>query len=202
MYSYLTGKLTDIHPTQAVVETNGIGYEIEISLYTYEQIKPLQTVKLYTQLIVREDGHYLFGFFKKVDKEVFVKLISVSGIGPNTARLILSGMRAEEVVQAVQTENDIAFKKVKGVGPKTAKRIILDLKDKLTSIQVEGASESSSLISKQNNTVYDEALSALVTLGFKKAQVLRALSKIKADRNESDNLETVVKKTLQLLTGG
>ena len=203
MYSYISGKLDEVHPTMAVVDAGGIGYEIEISLHTFEAIKSKESVKLYTQLIVREDGHYLFGFVDRIEKKVFVKLISVSGIGPNTARLILSGMRASEVVQAIQTENDIAFKRVKGVGPKTAKRIILDLKDKLSSIDLPGDSgQNVSQISIQDNTVYDEALSALVTLGFKKAQVMRSLNMIKKDQTESDNLETVVKKALQLLTGG
>lgn len=202
MYSFITGKLVSIEPTRAVLAVGGIGYEIEISLRTFEVIKELEEATLYVQLIVREDSHTLFGFHQSVEKDLFNKLISVSGIGPNTGRLVLSSMTAAEVVQAIREESDVAFKRVKGVGPKTAKRIILDLRDKLAGLPIaELAPNSSSASTPQNNTAKDEALSALVALGFKKSQVTKAVEKALHDSADG-SVESLVKLALKAMTGG
>lgn len=193
--------MVQIHPTQVVLETNGIGYEIEISLKTFEAIKERESVRLFIQQIVREDAHYLFGFSDIQAKELFKKLISVSGIGPNTGRLILSGLSVSEVVQAIRQESDRAFKQVKGVGPKTAKRIILDLKDKVNDIQVVEMDISGEVEKTPNNTIYDESLSALVALGFRRAQVIKAVNKVLSEQAGDARVEDVIKSALKALTG-
>lgn len=203
MYSFISGKLADIGPTQATIENHGIGYEVEISLKTYEQIKDLKEVRLFIQQIVREDGHYLFGFYDFAAKKLFKKLISVSGIGPNTGRLILSGMDVGDVVSAIRQENDIAFKRVKGVGPKTAKRIILDLKDKLGDLVSDDLRTSSdTVLTGVDNTIKDEALSALIALGFRRQQVIKAVEKAMVEMTEDLRVEQVIKHALKTLTGG
>ena len=203
MYSFISGKVASISPTQVTLENQGIGYEIEISLKTFEQIKATKEIKLFIQQIVREDGHYLFGFAEENSKKLFKKLISVSGIGPNTGRLILSGMTAGEVVTAIRQESDLAFKKVKGVGPKTAKRIILDLKDKLNDIQgADLSGVNDTVIKSVDNTIQAEALSALVALGFRKPQVMKAVEKAMVDSSNDLRVEQVIKHALKTLTGG
>lgn len=202
MYSFITGRVADLNPTQAVIENQGIGYEIEISLNTFELIKDKTEVTLFIEQIVREDANILFGFFDKGAKKVFKKLISVSGIGPNTGRLILSGMSTGEVVTAIRQENDLAFKKVRGVGPKTAKRIILDLKDKLNDLVGDDFSATNdTVIISPDNTIYDEALSALVALGFRKPQVTKAVEKACSEMSEEAKVEDVIKMALKTLTG-
>ena len=134
MIAYLEGKLTYKSPTCVYLDIGGKAYDVQISLNTYAVIEQMDQVKLYTQLIVREDAHTLFGFVKEDERDLFNQLISVSGVGPNTARMILSYMTAAETAQAILHDDVVAFKKVKGVGPKTAKRIILDLKDKMSSM--------------------------------------------------------------------
>ena len=203
MYSFIEGKIDVLHPTQVVLNNQGIGYEIEISLKTFEQIKDLEQIKLFVHQIVREDGHYLFGFHDEVSKSIFKKLISVSGIGPNTGRLILSGMSSEEVVAAIRQESDLAFKRVKGVGPKTAKRIILDLKDKIGDLHIDdfiGAKDTEKR--GVDNTVHDEALSALVALGFRRPQVSKAVETAIKSADADIRVEDVIKTALKALTGG
>jgi len=131
MIAYIDGKITLHTPTYVYIDINGLGYHVNISLQTFSAIEPLAKVKLWTYLHIKEDSQALYGFFEEDERAVFIHLISVSGIGPNTARLILSGMTSGEVRRAISNENVVAFNKVKGVGPKTAKRVILDLKDKI-----------------------------------------------------------------------
>ena len=131
MIAYLKGAITHKSPTFIVVECGGVGYHVNISLHTYAQIEKLETVKILTHQIIREDGHFLYGFAEEVERRLFQHLISVSGVGPATAQIMLSSMQPDEARQAVISENVAAFRNVKGIGPKTAKRIILDLKDKL-----------------------------------------------------------------------
>lgn len=203
MYSFIAGKIAHVAPTQVTLDNQGIGYEIEISLKTFELIKDMDDVKLFVQQIVREDGHYLYGFFDEIAKALFKKLISVSGIGPNTARLILSGMSVTEAVQAIRQESDLAFKKVKGVGPKTAKRIILDLKDKVSDLGIEDNSNiKHTNISHQGNTIFDEALSALIALGFRRPQVVKAVENAISAGDHDIRVEDVIKMSLKTLTGG
>jgi Holliday junction DNA helicase RuvA len=203
MYSFIAGNIAKLAPTQVTLENQGIGYEIEISLKTFELIKERKEVKLYIQQIVREDGHFLFGFHDEIAKSLFKKLIMVSGIGPNTARLILSGMSVPEIVRAIRQESDLAFKKVKGVGPKTAKRIILDLKDKILDLGIDDVSGSNdTIIGGVGNTVFDEALSALIALGFRRPQVVKAVENAISKGGKDARVEEVIKLSLKTLTGG
>lgn len=193
MYAYLSGKLTYKTPMLVHLDVNGIGFELNISLYTYSKIEKLDQVKLFTYLSVKEDGHSLYGFAEVDEKVLFVQLISVSGIGPNTARIILSSMTAIEIKTAILTEDDLLFKKVKGVGPKTAKRIILDLKDKVSKIDLS----DSSLINLGNNAE-QEASEALQALGFQKAAILKVLGLIRS--SDFTGPEQLIKEALKRLT--
>lgn len=196
MIAYLDGKITYKSPTHIFVDVGGIAYDVQISLNTYGVIESLDTTKLYTQLIVRDDAHNLFGFHTMEEKELFNKLISVSGIGPNTARVILSYMTPKETVNAILTDNVAAFKKVKGVGPKTAQRIILDLKDKV----VKNAADIPDLESLTSPSIRDEAIAALLALGFQKNQVNKAVDKALSQDSGIDQVETLIKSTLRQLS--
>lgn len=197
MYAYLKGKLAMKSPTSVVIETGGVGFEVQISLYTYAQIESREEVQLWTQLIVREDSQTLYGFYEVAERTTFNDLISVSGIGPNTARLILSGMTHGDVRKAILEEDDISFNRVKGVGPKTAKRLIVELKDKLvkTSAYPAGAIPVS-----QGNSSQQEALSALIALGYQKSQAQRAMAKASATLGEQANTEDWIKAALKGLS--
>jgi Holliday junction DNA helicase RuvA len=194
MISYIKGLIALKTPTYLVVEAGGgIGYHINISLNTYSKIEKLEHVKLLTYLQVREDSHTLYGFAEEGERDIFVKLISVSGIGTNTARVLLSSMQPEEVRAAILGEDVSAFKKVKGVGPKTAKRIILDLKDKV----LKDSGENSLTLPIQNNTVRDEALQGLVGLGFNKIMVQKILNKLLKEQPELNSVEALIKAALK-----
>lgn len=198
MYAYLTGAFVHKSPTSLVVDVNGIGYEVHITLYTYGKIESLTKGTLWIQQIVREDSQTLYGFVDKTEREVFNMLISVSGIGPNTARLILSGMTPGALQSAIIAEDDVSFKRVKGVGPKTAKRLIVELKDKLTKFD---AGQEVSIPTNQSNTSRQEALSALITLGFQRAQVLKAVEKASVSVKKDADTEEWIRISLQQLTG-
>ncbi len=196
MISYIKGAITYKSPTNIIVEAGSIGYHVNISLHTYAKIEKLETVKIFTHLNVKEDSHTLYGFADELERSMFVMLLSVSGIGPNTARILLSSMTPEETRTAIISENVPAFKKVKGVGPKTAKRIILDLKDKI----IKDSGENPVMISPQNNTLRDEALSALVALGFTKIHVQKALNKILSEQPDVLTIEELIKLALKQLS--
>ncbi len=196
MIAYLEGKLTYKSPTNIFLDIGGIAYDVQISLNTYGQLESLDSVKLYTHLIVREDAHSLYGFFNEEERDLFIRLVSVSGIGPNTARVILSYMTPSEAHSTILTDNVAAFKKVKGVGPKTAQRIILDLKDKI-------AKDSLSVthsINYSKPAIRDEAVSALVALGFQKTQVNKAVEEVLARESTIDQVETLIKSVLRQLS--
>ncbi len=200
MISYVKGQITLKTPTYIIVETGGIGYHINISLNTYAKIEPLEVVKVLTHLHIKEDSHTLYGFAEDTERALFVHLISVSGIGPNTAQVLLSSLTPEEVQSAILSENVATFNKVKGIGPKTAKRIILDLKDK---IMKEGGKVSTQ-IPAIDNTIKEEALSALVALGFNRGQVQKALKKVMQQHDPSvtpvNSVEELIKKALKQLS--
>ena len=161
MYAYLQGKFTYKSPAQVYLEVNGVGYEVNISLNTYSHIQKLEEGKLFTHLQVKEDGHVLYGFFEKAEKEMFIMLIGVSGIGAATARMMLSSLRPEEVTRAIFQGNVKLLESVKGIGKKTAERLVLELKDKA------GKPSSGSLISNmQDNSLELDALNALIALGI------------------------------------
>ncbi|HZV71307.1 MAG TPA: Holliday junction branch migration protein RuvA [Saprospiraceae bacterium] len=197
MYDYIQGKVVSRHPTHVVIETGGIGYFLHITLQSYDQIREATDQKIYTWLQVREDIQQLWGFMEPAEREIFLHLISISGIGPNTARLILSGMTPEECRQAILTDNEIAFKQVKGVGPKTAKRVIIELKDKMLKT---GGDQLVIKSGSSRNQSMAEALSALITLGFIKSHAEKALNQITKEEGFDLPTETLVRMALRLLS--
>jgi Holliday junction DNA helicase RuvA len=196
MISFIKGPIVTKTPTAVEIEAGGLGYDINISLNTYTQIEALKEVKLHTYLHVKEDSHTLYGFFEPIERFMFKHLISVSGVGPNTARVVLSSMTAEETRMAIISNNVAAFKKVKGIGPKSAQRIILDLKDKL--IKDGGQNPKSSIL--VSNTLLDEALSALLALGFNKAKASKVLMNILSKSEANVPVEELIKGALKQLT--
>jgi len=194
MFEYLQGKLTEKTPTYAVVECQGIGYLLHISLQTYSQIQESASCKLYTHLAIREDAHTLYGFANKAERDTFRLLINVSGVGAATARVILSSLSSAEIADAVMTGNVNTFKNVKGIGEKTAQRIIIDLKGRFDKDQ--GFSE---LFAGSHNTTRGEALTALTLLGFARNQSEKALDKILASSEQDVSIEEIIKRTLKIL---
>lgn len=196
MISYIKGEITWKTPTYIVVETGGIGYHVHISLHTYAQIEKLERVKIHTHLLVREESHTLYGFAEESERSLFQHLISVSGVGPTTAQLLLSAMTPDDIRAAIIGEHEQAFSKVKGIGPKTAKRIILDLKDKM----VKTAGDAPLSLLPQDNTTREEALSALVALGFARVQVQKALNAVLKEKPSIKNVEELIKLALRQLS--
>ena len=195
MYEYIAGTLEEITPTDAIVEACGVGYDLLISLSTFSKLQNARgsRVKLYTCHLVREDDESLYGFADKAERAVFVQLISVSGVGPGSARMILSAMTADEVKEAILSNDTSKFKAVKGIGLKTAQRVILDLKDKVG----KGAGEFT-FEPAGNSAVRDEATTALTMLGFTKAAVDKTLTALlKADPNLP--LEDLIKRALKMM---
>lgn len=199
MIAYIKGPITFKSPTSVIIETAGIGYDINISLNTYSEIESRSEVQLHTVLLIKEDSHTLYGFFSMEEKQIFNHLISVSGIGPNTARVILSSLKPEEVRNHILSENVAAFNAVKGIGPKTAKRIILDLKDKLAKLGFTSSTPVGSP-SGSISTIHEEALGAMMALGFPRPAVLKALKSIAANGGATD-VESVIKLALKKLAG-
>lgn len=193
MISFLRGKLVEKSPTQIVVDCNGVGYEVNISLYSYEMLPQDEPIKIHTYLQVREDAQVLFGFMDKSERDVFTKLISVSGIGASTARMMFSSLSPEEVVNAIANEDVETIKSVKGIGLKTAQRVIVDLKDKINKIDI-----ANEVLPTQSNTHKDEALSALVTLGYSKKQAEKSVQKIVKENPEA-TIEYIIKTALKNL---
>lgn len=173
MITYLNGKLVEKNPTYVVIEANGVGYWINISLNTFSQLPNNESILLYTYLSVKEDSHTLYGFSTKTERELFKMLISVSGVGPGTARTMLSSMTTLEIQQAIASGNVAAIQSVKGIGVKTAQRVLVDLRDKIS--KTYAVDEVSASL---NNTNKNEALSALEVLGFPKKQAEKVLDKI------------------------
>lgn len=197
MFAYLSGKITHRSPTSIHLDVNGVGYDINISLNTYSEIEDKDEAKLYTHLYMREDIHtiLLYGFHSMVEKDLFLMLTSVSGIGMNTARIILSSLQPLEVKAAIASGDANTFKKVKGIGGKTADRLILDLKDKITRLASD--EELKAITKAPSLSSNDEAVSALVSLGFQKAKAEKAVSSV---ASADSKLEDVVKDALKLLT--
>jgi Holliday junction DNA helicase RuvA len=193
MINYLQGKLAEKSPTQIVIDCHGVGYEVNISLYTYGRLPQDEAIKIFTYLQVREDAQVLYGFMDKTEREVFTKLISVSGIGASTARMMFSSLSPEEVIDAISSADVDTIKSVKGIGVKTAQRVIVDLKDKIGKIE-----QSSEVLPLQNNTNKNEALSALVTLGYSKKQAEKSVHKI-LKANPEASIEEIIKTALKNL---
>lgn len=178
-----------------VVECNGVGYQVHISLATYSRIQSLEKGKIHTYLVVREDAQILFGFADETEKNMFIHLLSVQGVGPNTARMILSSMNVEELEQAVMTENDAVIQRIKGVGPKTAKRIVIDLKDKVG----KGSVTTENSFGVSHNTMKEEALSALAMLGFSRQQGEKAIAAALKTNASPGDVESLIKLALKNL---
>lgn len=197
MFAYIKGVFTVKTPTMVIIEAHGIGYAINISLQTYAKIENQSEGKLLTHLHIKDDSHDLYGFFDEDERDVFKLLISVSGIGTNTARIILSSMSSAETKNAILSEDETAFRRVKGVGPKTAKRVILDLKDKLMK------SEKADFVVPgvlSHSSARQEALSALLALGFHRAEIQKVLNKM--TENEDLSTEELIKLSLKALSKG
>ena len=192
MITQIKGRLIEKSPTELVVDCNGIGYSVNISLNTYSQIGNDENIKLYTYLLIKEDSHSLYGFFKKSERSLFKLLISVSGVGASTARMMLSSLSPSEIISAIMNENVQVVQSIKGIGLKTAQRIILELKDKVLSLDEAG--DDSLTLNKQS----EEASSALEVLGYSKKQTSKLLTKIISE-NPGINVESIIKKALNKL---
>ena len=193
MITQIRGRLVEKNPTEVVVDCNGVGYLLHISLNTFSSLPNDEAVVLYTHLSIREDAHTLFGFISKTEREVFKLLISVSGVGPSIARTMCSSMTSEEIQNAIASENVALIQSVKGIGAKTAQRVIVDLKDKiLKTFDIDEVSVSTS------NTNKDEALSALEVLGFNKKQSEKVVSMILKENPEA-SVENLIKLSLKNL---
>lgn len=194
MYAYLQGKFTYKSPAQVYLDVNGVGYEVNISLTTYSNIQNITEGKLFTYLQIKEDGHTLYGFFEKEEKEMFVLLIGVSGVGAATARMMLSSLQPKEIIVALQQGNVKLLEGVKGIGKKTAERLVLELKDKV----------GKQTISTQNdipmgNRLQQDALQALVALGINKNQAEQSIHKIILAEPSVSILEDLIKKALKAI---
>ena len=194
MIHHIKGRLVEKAPTHAVVEAGGVGYFLNISLITFSKLRNEENCTLYTHLSIKEDAHTLYGFAEKSEREIFRQLISVNGVGASTARVMLSSLTAEEITTAILTGDVTALKSIKGIGLKTAQRIIVDLKDKLG--KVEGVEQN--ILTFANNTTRDEALSALLALGFTKNSVEKVLNKVLKSQPELD-IEGLIKEALKNL---
>jgi len=196
MYDYIKGNIVEINPTEAVVECCGIGYSIMISLQTYDALKSAGEAKIYVYHHIREDEEQFYGFATKNERELFKLLISVSGVGVGSARMMLSSLSDEEIRNAIVGEDVHKIKSVKGIGLKTAQRLILDLKDKI--IKGGGVDNSGSLSISTANKSVDEATTALLNLGFNKANISKILPEI-LKVNPDAGIETIIREALKRL---
>lgn len=191
MIGRLNGRLIEKNPTDLLIECGGVGYEVKISLNTFSQLGSDEAVQVFTKLIVREDAHILYGFANKEEREMFNHLVSVSGIGPNTAMIMLSSLVPDEIAQAILTEDVATIQKIKGIGTKTAQRVIIDLKSKVSKMEL-----SAENIFTSNNRNRFDALNALVSLGFDKKSAEKVLDKIDTG---SQSVEELIKDALRNL---
>ena len=192
MIEFLNGKLVEKTPTYIVIECHGLGYFVNISLHTYSRIEELENCKVFTHLSIKEDAHTLYGFSEIEERKLFRDLISVSGIGANTARMMLSSLSPAEIQQAIVQGNHVLLQSIKGIGNKTAQRVIIDLKDKLT--KKDGALL---LNLPSNNKMKEEALSALLTLGFPRNTIEKTLELLTKQAGEIQNIEQLIKLALK-----
>jgi len=194
MIAFLRGEFVHKTPTVVHMDVNGVGYELQISLNTYTRIQHLDKGILQTYYQVREDGHTLYGFFDQVEKNMFIQLISVSGVGAATARMMLSSMKPEEIGRAILQGNSAQLESIKGIGKKSSERIVLELRDKMGKIVPE--TNISSLI---YNTLEQDALNALTALGIARSAAEQALKKVLVNASGQDKLEDIIKKVLKIL---
>ncbi len=193
MFEYIQGRLVELTPAYAVIETANVGYFLHISLNTYTKLTKSTEAKLFIHQVIRDDAHLFFGFADKHEREMFRMLISVTGIGANTARMILSSLTPTEIEQAIFEGNVALLKSIKGIGTKSAQRVIVDLKDKIGK-----TAEIDEIFATESNTLREESLSALVMLGFSKASVQKVLDQILQQEKEI-TVEELIKKALKKL---
>ena len=197
MIEYVRGTLEELTPAMAVVDCNGVGYGLNISLGTFSAIQGKQEVKLYAYEVIREDAYQLWGFATKSERELFLQLTSVSGIGAAMARMILSAFTPNELVEVISTGNDRALKGVKGIGPKAAQRVIVDLRDKILGLDITPTSTSGNA-PIVNNEVQKEAVAALTMLGFSPAPSAKVVNKLLTEEPDMP-VEQIIKKALKML---
>lgn len=190
MFEYIKGKIDQLSPTNVVLENGDIGYLIHISINTYTQLNQAKEAKLFIHQIIREDAHLFYGFFSREERDIFRLLISVSGIGANTARMILSALSPNETIEAITTGNVVILKGIKGIGAKTAQRVIVDLRDK-----VGKTTEKSEIFDLSSNRIKEESLSALATLGFTKSSVTKIVEGI-ISKNPEISVEELLREAL------
>jgi holliday junction DNA helicase RuvA len=195
MIDYITGKIAELTPTYAVIETHGVGYSIHIALPTYSSLSGSESAKLYVYEVIREDAHLLYGFLNQTERQLFLLLISVSGIGANTARMIMSSYSAKEIQEMIATSNETALNAIKGIGIKTAQRIIIDLKDKILKI---AGPEVANFTTSIGSASREEAVSALVMLGFPQLVSAKTVDKILKDE-PSLKVEQLIKLALKMM---
>lgn len=193
MIAHLQGKLVEKSPTEVIIDCGGVGYQVNISLHTYSLIPNADFIKLFTHLQIKEDSHTLFGFVEKSEREIFRMLLSVSGIGANIARTMLSSLEPKQIINAIASGDVVVIQSIKGIGNKTAQRVILDLKEKV--LKLYDLDEVSIVL---NNTNKDEALSALEVLGFVRKTAEKVVDKIAKEDPEA-SVETIIKKALKNL---
>ena len=194
MYSFISGKVAEKNPAYVVIDNQGIGYLINITLNTFTAIGEQSEARLYVHLAIREDAHVLYGFYTEEERALFLQLITVSGVGCNTARLILSSLTVKETVDAISSNNTKAIQNVKGIGAKTAQRIIVDLHDKISKLNISEGEKTPA----GYNTLKEEALSALMVLGFNRTSIEKILDKLMSQM-ENPNVEQLIKEALRLL---
>ena len=194
MIGYLNGDIYIIEPTLFIVEVGGIGYEVKVSLSTYSKLKDKKKAKIFTYLNIKEDAHTLFGFYDQNEKALFIQLISVSGVGPSIAIMMLSSMEVTEIQEAIASENVGIIKGVKGIGTKTAERVILELKDK---VRKEFGSDKTFTIIPDHKTIREEAVIALITLGIQKNMAEKSVNIILKNADKEISLEDVIKQALK-----
>ena len=195
MIEYIKGEIAELSPAQMVIECSGIGYEINISLTTYSAINGCRECKMYVYEVIREDAHLLFGFATREERELFLLLTSVSGVGPNTARMILSSLHPSDLINIIASGDDVSLTSVKGIGSKTAQRIVVDLRNKVKPLESLGGKKSAQ--SSRSETA-EGAISALVMLGFQKAQSQKAVDSI-LKISPSLSVEQIIKDALKML---
>ncbi len=196
MIEYIKGEIVELTPARMILECSGIGYEFNISLNTYSAYNGKSAGKIYVYEVIREDAHLLFGFAEKIERELFLLLTSVSGVGPNTARMILSSLPPSELIQVISTKNETALTAVKGIGAKTALRILVDLKSKVKPVEGIAVSSTSSVLG--NTAIVEEAVAALVMLGFQKAASQKVVNTI-LKGSPMLAVEQVIKTALRML---
>jgi Holliday junction DNA helicase RuvA len=195
MIAFLRGEFAFKSPALVHMEVAGVGYELQISLHTYSRIASLSSGVLLTFLHIREDAHVLYGFFDRAEKELFIQLISISGVGAGTARMMLSSMRPEEITRAILQGNARQLESIKGIGKKSAERIILELRDKVG----KGLHDKANISSPASNTLEQDALNALIALGIARPAAENAIRKVVGENSGSDKVEDLIKKALKIL---